>query len=1233
MSRTVRFLRWRVTNAGVFGERSVEIGPLGAGVNVISGPNECGKSTMVRALRAALFERFSLDGKKTTRPLQPHGTKLAPLVEVDFLVNDVEHRLTKQLLVRPFARLSIGGSARQLEDDAVDERLRELFYTHKGGKQGTSIDDMGLWGLLWVEQDDLARKEPADSIGSHVRSDLATAIERQVGQVIGGRVGVDLREAIERAYEEHFTAKQDRNKGELAQLEAEVAKLEAEAADCEKSLQETVRLGETIQGLDESLASLAERETELSRQLQEEEGELQEARAIEQTLEEARRGLAQATEQHALARGLGERRVARQGEVDRRQEAVRQHEGGLRELREREDESRRALDEARGKHDELTREYETTRKRADLAVANVERLQLVEEIARLERDLAEANRREGELRDTEEALRGTLSAEQLSAIEALDERCARHRAQAQQHATRITVQRPGGELLVEPITRHAEIDLGPLGRIEVEPPRVGFLQNRQAWREVSGTLREALARLQVESVREARTRAADDEHRLAEIAGYDEIVRRAAPKGIDALVDEHARADREHREAASALQRAHELRERVEQLDAEIAPLRMEPETVKALRASHARFEALRTMPDAAGIQMHLRAIGEARVQLGVRATPRVMTAGQDLSRRLVEPLTLVVDDRLVIEIDPGSLPAPAIERARREAEVGRLLESLGLQDVTELEARAAACARLEGEREGCVGEIAKLASGSFVALEDRVDRARRRAQELDQRLHEARKAMAERAMRSEEHKVAVTRAACDEVEALGRRERELEMETRRAAGRLVKVHGPLASEWADGVEFLDERGAFLEGARVTLTPGETVPDMELPVLEGRLRQELARVGAATVREARQLHLHHTTLSAKCLSLRGELARVAPAGAAALAMALDLERTRRDRLPEDTTEGRPLAFWATTRDALRRDEAELLPRVRVSKETKETREVEHRKLKDQVLASEMVQRELEVRARTICEALQEERAAQNDVTLTTLLAEGVRLREEASQRVVEIEASLARADMTRRTAALEQTRRQLKEVHMRREQEREASLRRQGELDEMRRQKRFARLDECRSKLDEARPKLARLREEAGAVRLLRRLAQECYASAEAELLEPVYKELGRLLPMLWESGRVRLDQDNWRVKSVDRGGVSEDFDSLSGGAREQLALIVRIALARVLSRERAALPMILDDILGWTDDRRLKLMLQVIERAARDMQVIVLTCHPGRFSRVVGAEQFVLDARRAAGP
>jgi uncharacterized protein YhaN len=80
--------------------------------------------------------------------------------------------------------------------------------------------------------------------------------------------------------------------------------------------------------------------------------------------------------------------------------------------------------------------------------------------------------------------------------------------------------------------------------------------------------------------------------------------------------------------------------------------------------------------------------------------------------------------------------------------------------------------------------------------------------------------------------------------------------------------------------------------------------------------------------------------------------------------------------------------------------------------------------------------------------------------------------------------------------------------------------------------------------------------------------------------------------------------------------GTSLLASQLSAGAREQLALLVRIAAARLAGE----VPLWLDDALGHTDPERLAALGPLLAAAGDACQVIVLTCTPERFRSVPGA-------------
>ncbi|MDV8000567.1 AAA family ATPase [Rhodococcus sp. IEGM 1408] len=108
----------------------------------------------------------------------------------------------------------------------------------------------------------------------------------------------------------------------------------------------------------------------------------------------------------------------------------------------------------------------------------------------------------------------------------------------------------------------------------------------------------------------------------------------------------------------------------------------------------------------------------------------------------------------------------------------------------------------------------------------------------------------------------------------------------------------------------------------------------------------------------------------------------------------------------------------------------------------------------------------------------------------------------------------------------------------------------------------------------------------------------------------------------------VRLGED-LTILSRRIGEVTVDYESLSGGAREQLAVIVRIACARLVGDN--GVPVFLDDTMGYTDPSRRLTMGAVIAAAAATSQVVVLTCDRARFAGIGGARTHVMQRGSAS--
>ena len=89
--------------------------------------------------------------------------------------------------------------------------------------------------------------------------------------------------------------------------------------------------------------------------------------------------------------------------------------------------------------------------------------------------------------------------------------------------------------------------------------------------------------------------------------------------------------------------------------------------------------------------------------------------------------------------------------------------------------------------------------------------------------------------------------------------------------------------------------------------------------------------------------------------------------------------------------------------------------------------------------------------------------------------------------------------------------------------------------------------------------------------------------------------------------------------------GVAEPIGTLSGGTREQIALLVRLAFARLLARSGRHAPVILDDALVYTDDDRIEVMFDALHAQAGDLQILVLSCR-NRALRGLGGRKLAIE-------
>lgn len=166
-------------------DRPVRLEGLADGINVLAEPNEFGKSTLLAAIKAVLFERHRAKGKVGER-MQHYRNATSPVLRLGFELADGLHHIEKRFMHRePYARLTLPDGTR-IEGDVAEERLQALLGFGPPGKQGATSDSVGLWGALWVAQQEAIQQPALQDTG---RATLHACLEAELGTMAGGDRG------------------------------------------------------------------------------------------------------------------------------------------------------------------------------------------------------------------------------------------------------------------------------------------------------------------------------------------------------------------------------------------------------------------------------------------------------------------------------------------------------------------------------------------------------------------------------------------------------------------------------------------------------------------------------------------------------------------------------------------------------------------------------------------------------------------------------------------------------------------------------------------------------------------------------------------------------------------------------------------------------------------------------------------------------------------------------------
>ncbi len=221
----MKILSLRVENFKKF-DQSVTVEGFGDGLNLIAGPNEIGKSTLLLALRAALFERHGTKSQ-SVKDFSPHKVSGArPTIAVDFEVEGKRYHLEKVFLKRPSATLTCP-DGRRFEGSDAENELKRLLGLSSSEKTSAGKDSPAHFGVLLTPQ---TKSFQQPDLADGTRHTLEAAIADEIAD-LGSQSEVDGLLAEFDAMLFDFVSKRGEPKNRYADVTKRLAEVERDLGE------------------------------------------------------------------------------------------------------------------------------------------------------------------------------------------------------------------------------------------------------------------------------------------------------------------------------------------------------------------------------------------------------------------------------------------------------------------------------------------------------------------------------------------------------------------------------------------------------------------------------------------------------------------------------------------------------------------------------------------------------------------------------------------------------------------------------------------------------------------------------------------------------------------------------------------------------------------------------------------------------------------------------------------
>jgi DNA repair exonuclease SbcCD ATPase subunit len=225
----------------------VRVGGIGDGINVLVGLNETGKSTLMEAINAVVFEKARAQTHQT-RSFRHFANRTIPEVSLGFELNSKTWTIRKRFAGQAGKAFLESSDGRRFEDEEAETELQRLLGFTIAGRSA----EPGIWGTLWVRQ---GHSFGGPAIDERARQTLQGCLEAQVGAVTGGLRGQRIPEAIESALAAIVSTRGPRGRykdvsDQLVAAEAQVVELEAKRNHLYAEMERLAGLRRDLQNLE-----------------------------------------------------------------------------------------------------------------------------------------------------------------------------------------------------------------------------------------------------------------------------------------------------------------------------------------------------------------------------------------------------------------------------------------------------------------------------------------------------------------------------------------------------------------------------------------------------------------------------------------------------------------------------------------------------------------------------------------------------------------------------------------------------------------------------------------------------------------------------------------------------------------------------------------------------------------------------------------------------------------------